>query len=358
MTHLVWPPNSTAVSNAAVDVRNALTELSTVVESVQSEWSNLRAVYSTPDQETVFAAFNKLPEISEALTGLLESAATSLDTYASELQTLENQRDSVYAEMMELEAEAPGSSSTIVNAYNNRVREADETCARALTSLHLDSTTTPGKSGLDPIAVGNLGMGVAGGTLTWHKGALLTFRDSAKIPAAITNPTVPFDSWTKETFQGKTYGVNPKNGLYLPSSAAPAPETPKIPVTQVKATPVPPTWAKNGGKILGVAGGAVTMYSAYSTEYNESIVRNPEYTQDQHVAEAAKRGTVKGGFEVAGAAAGAAVGASWGATIGTAIPVPVVGTVVGGVVGGLVGGLIGGFFGKKSGEKVEEAVFD
>ena len=356
MTYIAEVPSSSAVSNAAVDVRNALSELSGVVTEAQNTWANLRASYETPEQETVFAALDSLPGIADALVALLDSAATALDTYATDLQTLESQRGQVVSDMQEMEAEQPGSSWSMVQAFNGRVREADAECARALRALQLDGMPEVGSYLLDPYTAGSAGIGLAGSALEWHRGALLRFRDSANIPAAILKPTVPFDSWTHETFQGRTYGVDPRSGLLLPQSAAPAPETPRVSSSQLRAVPVAPTWAKYGGRGLGVLGAGVTLYGAWGTEYNESLVRNPQYSESQHQTEATQRAAVTGGFEVAGALGGAAVGASWGATLGSAVPV--VGTIAGGILGGLVGGLVGGFAGKKTGESVEELVFD
>lgn len=357
MIYLRTVPSSADVSSAATDVRNALTELDSVIESVTDEWAKLPAVYEAPEDDTLFAVFSNLPTIAESLQTLLGSAATALDEYATELQTLESQRPWVYSAAVEMEEEQPGSSWATVSAFNTRVREADETCANALRALSLDPP-----SHLDyfigPYTAGSVAVGLTQGTLQWHKGALLTFRNSANIPAALINPTTPFDTWTKETFQGRTYGVNPRTGLLLPPSAVPPPEAPHVSATQLRAVPTPPPWAKFGAKGLGVLGAGVTLYGAWTNEYNESLMRHPELSESEHQAEATKRAAVTGGFEVAGALGGAAVGASWGASIGTAIPIPVVGTVVGGVVGGLVGGLIGGFLGNKTGEVVEEVVFD
>lgn len=352
--HVVQVPNSSNVSNAAVDVRNALSELSGVVTDAKTEWAKLPASYETPDQATVFAALDELPGIAEALSGLLGAAATALDTYASELQTLETRRTQVVQDMYEMEAEEPGSSWNMVNLFNQQVREADVECARALNSLRLDDPGVDASS--TSYTAWSTTIGLTQGTLQWHKGALLTFRDAAKIPPTLTNPVNEFDRWPQTQHHGATYGRSPSSGLWLPSSAAPAPEAPDIKTSNLRAIPTPPPWARAGGKVLGFAGGGLTLYSAYGNEYNESLIRNPQYTQSEHQAEAGKRAAVTGGFEVAGAAGGAMVGASWGATIGTAVPV--VGTVVGGIVGGLVGGLIGGFVGSKSGEVAEDVIFD
>lgn len=84
---------------------------------------------------------------------------------------------------------------------------------------------------------------------------------------------------------------------------------------------------KAGGKILGVAGAAITGLDTYNDDVDAG--RSKEF--------AATHGTTKAAAEVAGTAAGAKIGAA----IGSAIA-PGIGTAIGAVVGGFFGGRLAG----------------
>ncbi|WP_183510428.1 hypothetical protein [Paeniglutamicibacter cryotolerans] len=109
------------------------------------------------------------------------------------------------------------------------------------------------------------------------------------------------------------------------------------------------------GKVLAVAGPALTFAGSYSEGYNSSVLRNPEMSEAEHHGNAVvDAGTVAVASEI-GSVVGTGVGRLAGGAIGQAlIPIPGVGAAVGGFVGGLVGGWVGGNVGGAVGGLVND----
>ncbi|MDQ1292842.1 MAG: hypothetical protein QG608_723 [Actinomycetota bacterium] len=114
----------------------------------------------------------------------------------------------------------------------------------------------------------------------------------------------------------------------------------------------PPTWAKVGGRALGAAGTALTLYDSYRGQWEQDTKYHPEWSTEKRVANASAIMATEGG----GAVIGGLYGAQLGAAAGTFIPIPVVGTVAGALVGGAVGSFAGSKVGKAGGRLGREAV--
>ncbi|MDT0164107.1 hypothetical protein Q9R32_00885 [Actinotalea sp. AC32] len=114
----------------------------------------------------------------------------------------------------------------------------------------------------------------------------------------------------------------------------------------------PPTWARTGGRALGVLGSGLTLYDSYMSQWEHDAKYHPEWGTGERVASAAYNTVTEGG----GAVAGGIVGAQIGATVGSFVPIPVVGTVGGALIGGAVGSFVGSKVGKATGRLLEEAV--
>jgi hypothetical protein len=112
----------------------------------------------------------------------------------------------------------------------------------------------------------------------------------------------------------------------------------------------PPTWARTGGRALGVIGAGLTVYDSFATQWEEDGKYHPEWSTGQRVASASYNAATEGG----GAVAGGLVGAQIGATVGSFIPIPVVGTVGGAIVGGAIGAFVGSKAGKAVGTLLKE----
>lgn len=110
----------------------------------------------------------------------------------------------------------------------------------------------------------------------------------------------------------------------------------------------PPTWARIGGKALGVVGAGLTLYDSFMNQWEQDATYHPEWGTGERVASATYNAATEGG----GAVAGGIVGAQIGAWAGSFVPIPVVGTVG----GALIGGAIGAFVGSKAGKAVGTAL--
>lgn len=109
------------------------------------------------------------------------------------------------------------------------------------------------------------------------------------------------------------------------------------------------------GKLLTVVGAGTTFAGTYTDGYNDSLIRNPEMSPDEHKTEAVKDAAIVTGAEQVGSVVGTAVGRGAGAAIGQAIiPIPGVGAAVGGFLGGLAGGYVGGVVGNAIGSTIND----
>ena len=113
----------------------------------------------------------------------------------------------------------------------------------------------------------------------------------------------------------------------------------------------PPTWARIGGKTLGVIGVGLTLYDSYMSQWEQDATYHPEWGTGERVASAGYNAVTEGG----GAVAGGIVGAQIGATVGSFIPIPIVGTLGGALVGGAIGAFVGSKAGKAAGQVLKES---
>ena len=113
----------------------------------------------------------------------------------------------------------------------------------------------------------------------------------------------------------------------------------------------PPTWARVGGKTLGVVGGVLTVYDSFMSQWEQDSKYHPEWDTGDRVASATYNAATEGG----GAIAGGLLGAQIGAYAGSFIPIPVVGTLGGALVGGAIGAFAGSKVGKAAGTAFKEA---
>lgn len=157
--------------------------------------------------------------------------------------------------------------------------------------------------------------------------------------------------------------VKHPSGLYVPQGSSADPRVPRAnaliddayykPGPRLATDPSylkPPTWAKYGGKGLGAAGAALTLYDAGVSQWEHDQKYHPEYSDNQRKASAGYAVVTEGG----GAVAGGLVGAHYGAVAGSFIPIPVVGTVGGALIGGAIGAFVGSKFGKAAGTVIKE----
>lgn len=158
--------------------------------------------------------------------------------------------------------------------------------------------------------------------------------------------------------------VRRPSGILVPQGSSADPRLPRIstltdeatyrPGPNVTTSPDlgrPPTWARTGGRLLGGAGVALTVWDSAASQWEHDQQYHPEYSTGQRVASAGYNVATEGG----GAIAGGLVGAHYGAIAGSFIPIPVVGTVGGALIGGAIGAFIGSKAGKAAGTAIKEA---
>lgn len=163
--------------------------------------------------------------------------------------------------------------------------------------------------------------------------------------------------------QGRPY-VRRASGLYVPSLSDADPRMPRIHQTIDDATYAPgrqfttgtsvgrpPTWARNGGRVLGIAGVGLTLWDVGASQWEHDQRYHPEYSTAQRVGSTGYALATEGG----GAVAGGLVGAHYGAVLGSFVPIPVVGTLGGALIGGAVGAFIGSKAGKAVGQGLKQA---
>lgn len=112
----------------------------------------------------------------------------------------------------------------------------------------------------------------------------------------------------------------------------------------------PPAWARTGGRVLGVAGTALTLYDVGASQWEHDQKYHPEWSTAQRVASTGYSVATEGG----GAVVGGIYGAQIGATVGSFVPIPVVGTVGGAIIGGAIGAFVGSKAGKAVGTALRE----
>ena len=163
-------------------------------------------------------------------------------------------------------------------------------------------------------------------------------------------------------WRGRPYITLP-NGLVVPQGSSVDPEVKRLAALADdwhqpgKPTFVtnpglgrPPTWARVGGRTLGVLGAGLTVYDSYMSQWEQDQKYHPEWSTGERVASAGYNAATEGG----GAIAGGLVGAQIGAYAGSFIPIPVVGTLGGALVGGAIGAFVGSKAGKAVGQGLKE----
>ena len=200
-------------------------------------------------------------------------------------------------------------------------------------------------------------LGTGGALLErYRRFTLFVPREGAPLPSL--NLPRPDVEW-----RGKPFITLP-NGLVVPQGSSVDPEVKRLAALADdwhqpgKPTFVtnpglgrPPTWAKVGGKALGVIGAGLTVYDSYMSQWEQDQKYHPEWGTTERVASAGYNAATEGG----GAVAGGIVGAQIGAYAGSFIPIPVVGTLGGALVGGAIGAFVGSKAGKAVGQGLKEA---
>lgn len=363
-------PRAAGVEAAATALASCLDGLDDVLIDVSAAWGGLSTVYSAPEAQSAYQALAPLDPAAEDLGTAIAAAAAALATYGETLTGLETRREAIEADIALLSADDPSAPPahevrSARDAFDRDADEADRECARALRALreHTLWMADPLGSitGLEGSAVQGLGVEL----LERYRGALVTPGPGALLPdeLLLTASTIHPD-WPRIVIDGQTWVQRPSGLLALESTLladAPAPSTVRPPGwdlrPQFTATPdvgAPPAWAGVGGKVLGVAGAGLTYWSVYSTSYNDTLTRHPDWTEEQRTQEAVVDTAVVGTTSVAAGAGGAWGGAVAGAAIGSVFPGP--GTLIGGIVGGIIGGVAGGWGGQVVGQSVMDGV--
>jgi hypothetical protein len=199
-------------------------------------------------------------------------------------------------------------------------------------------------------------LGTSGALLDrYRRFSMFVPREGAPLPSL--NLPRPDVQWRGRPF------VTLPNGLVVPQGSSVDPEVRRLAAVADdwhqpgKPTFVtnpglgrPPTWARVGGKALGVVGIGLTVYDSYMSQWEQDAKYHPEWGTGERVASAGYNAVTEGG----GAVAGGIVGAQIGATVGSFIPIPIVGTLGGALVGGAIGAFVGSKAGKAVGQGLKE----
>ncbi|CAM5449088.1 hypothetical protein [Leifsonia shinshuensis] len=204
------------------------------------------------------------------------------------------------------------------------------------------AVSAPGAGMLSDAAIG-----LASGALKRYRGSLiLPGKNAAQILELLD--ASPGPGWVKVLGDGEVYwrssgGFLVPDGFQKPQampSGKPKGWYHKPVFSGSPSVGNPPTWARVGGRALGVAGIGLTLWGTYADSYNATLVRHPQWTDAQRQEQAVSDTVTFGSASVAGAAVGAMAGAAAGAAIGSIFPGP--GTIIGGIVGGIIGGIAAG----------------
>jgi hypothetical protein len=376
-------PDAGTLDAAAGSMRTFGSSTTTAIDGVSTAWKGLAGadVYDTPERGTVLDAMHTPALIAAMIEQNAQSAASALATYASTLTALATRRTNLVADLAAFAA-APAPApdpasptgepsaadtaaatakqqdlSSRVDHFNADADQADQDCADALGKLHkYDADTVSqfleyvGGDTRSGLVIG-LGSGVVEGTLErWRR--ILTVPASA-VPVQLTVP--PAADWVN----GRPAWNGP-NGLLLTEPPAPKPfelgpgvkgHSTFVGDPDVSLGALPKV-AKVGGKVLGVAGVALTLGVAYDEQWTADAQSHPEWSTSRRVESATENTVIVGGTTALSGAAGAAVGAGVGAAIGTAI-FPGVGTVIGGIIGGVGVGFAMSDFGQDLGNDIK-----
>lgn len=348
-------PSSAAVADAATSLGEALDGLDDALLGVTTVWSGLSSVYEAPEAQTAYQALAPLNPAAEEMHAALAAAAAALSEYAETLTGLEPRRTQIVADIALIDAADPAALSESVvrsrrDAFDRDADDADRECARALRELREYMLWT---SLLDPAAgvPGATLQGLGAELLQRYRGSLVVPGPGALLPDEITLTASQINpDWPRVQIDGQTYVRRPSGLLVLESNLLPDTRPPSLRPPgwdlrpQFTATPdvgTPPRWASTGGKVLGVVGAGLTYWSVYSTSYNDTLTRHPDWTEEQRQEEALVDSAIVGTASVGGGALGAWGGAAVGASIGSVFPGP--GTLIGGIIGGIVGGVAAGW---------------
>jgi hypothetical protein len=367
-------PSSSAVSDAATTLGAALDGLDDALLGVRTKWSGLSAVYSAPEAHIAYGALSPLTGAGDDMVTALTAAETALSTYAQTLSTLETRRTSIMADIALINSgvdlsERPGFVYEVTadrNQFNTDAQAADDDCAAALRTLR-ENPSWVIEDALGPITsnAGGAVQGLGAELLQRYRGTLLVPGPGALLPDELTLTASMIEpTWPRQMIDGQVYVTRPSGLVVLESTLLPDASTPPTvrlqdwdARPQFTTTPdvgAPPQWARYTGKALGVAGAGFTFWSVHAESYNDTLIRHPDWTEEQRQEEAIVDTAVVGGAAVAGGAGGAWGGAAAGAAIGSIFPGP--GTLIGGIVGGIIGGVAGGWAGQEVAQQGVDAV--
>jgi hypothetical protein len=392
------------IMEAARKLKAAGQKVEDVYEDAAASWSSMAEHYQSPDTHLVTNAFPENMEVfaDQAKTSSHEAAGAALEfssalvalksrynvlntdihrhnlhpledltAHAERAQRLEERKLPILEDL----AEAERTARDRINAVNITITVAKETVpgqahTLAQRGIKFVKAWSDIADNFDVASAAD----VFSGRHVDPEQMILMFRamDSTKMSADTVGPLK--DALTPALFQ-KVKDLFPKDpGL-------PKPQTPLLNLP-VNMDAKPGSWAEKLGRLpdsdgfrsftsgldkvgraAGVVDTAVTYYDTYSSNYNESVLENPQWSAARHRTEAVTSAAIEGTAEtlgkVGGAAAGQAVGRVAGAAVGQAlIPIPGVGAAVGGIVGGFVGSWagekIGGAIGKSLGDEFNE----
>ncbi|TFC27347.1 hypothetical protein E3O25_09525 [Cryobacterium sp. TMT1-3] len=342
----------------------------TLAESMtraEGQWGGMSAAYHAPESATVYSALATPRSIVDEIGQTTRSAQTALDNYSATLSTLKTQRSNLLLEITafgNLDAEVTVDFGQIrstlradVARFNANAIAADEECASALGTLMryqpLWGTSVFGAANSLP---GGAVQGLAAELMARYR-TLSVPTPGAVLPLVLRIDAIVPD----EIIKGVGYTRLP-SGLLVKVGTLTSPLPTTIPLSEGwQSKPVltgapnasaPPTWARTGGKVLGVAGVGLTVWGQYSDQYNSDLEAHPEWDDGDRVASATQNAVIVGGASAAGGAGGAWGGALAGAAIGSIFPGP--GTLIGGIVGGVIGGVAGGWGGAEIGKGIRD----
>ncbi|MBF4993838.1 hypothetical protein ITX31_06900 [Arthrobacter gandavensis] len=358
-------------------IASAGTDASGTATSSREIWLGLGAVYSAPEAETAYGAFDKVQAFgneAETVTGLIR---TALVDFAVDARALRQQASDLIALSGQCSAPPdadtdPDSRAAEVAALQLRVQElcrkyaeAEDRCAgsiRAAAGLLPDSGI-----------LGSTGFGtttsLADTVLEHVHQSQLHVRQtvdvSGDLAAELRLENIPY-----EVVDGGVRYTRSPSGILIPVERSvdltrvPFPDDgfarpgPELRLNAEAATP--PAWARWGGRGLFVLDAGITAWDQGSEQFNSDLIEHPDWTASQRALSVTENVAIVGGASLAAGAGGAWAGAKGGAVVGGVVGswIPVVGTAAGAVAGGIVGGIAGGIIGSGVGEKIGKKAKD
>ncbi|MFJ2659412.1 hypothetical protein [Arthrobacter koreensis] len=351
------------------------TDASGTATASREIWLGLGAVYSAPEAEAAYGAFDKVQSFgneAETVTGLIRTAlvefaadARALRQQAGDLVSLSGQcTPQPDADPESREAEV-ASLQLQVQELCRKYAEAEARCAGSIRAA----------SGLLPDSgiLGSTGFGTTTSLADTvlehvHQSQLHVRRTvdvSGDLAAELRLENIPY-----EVVDGGVRYTRSPSGILIPVERSvdltrvPFPDDgfarpgPELRLNAEAATP--PAWARWGGRGLFVLDAGITAWDQGSEQYNADRIEHPDWTPGQRALSVTENVAIVGGASLAAGAGGAWAGAKAGAVVGGVVGswIPVVGTAAGAVAGGIVGGIAGGIIGSGVGEKIGKKAKD